>query len=177
MHWLVVLIHHALLNCRSAVSSRTGYVPLSTLSQVLLDLIQWQVHHTTLIDTGESSVAKHTLHGFARRLPLCAEWIFASSALFLVWPSAIEARETDSLTATWTILRIYGQVGAVRAAELLELLVASRVKLSELTLDIFHGGIDTSIVTHFFVVAVLAGLVARIRIVWLRLELWLDRFH
>lgn len=88
-----------------AVSSWAFKVPLSTLLEMVLYLVEGQVHFAALIYAREGCISQKTLNGFACIFEVTAKRVLARPALSLVFvaTSAAKARLANLLTTVRTI--------------------------------------------------------------------------
>ena len=118
-------------------------------------VIQAQLGLSALIHTGKRGIPQHTLHRLATVPEVRAERLLAGATrlstgnyttadtsrrqLLSILEPGREARFADLLATVGAVFGLDGQVGAVRAGELVEVPVVARVQLEQLALDVFQA--------------------------------------
>ena len=137
-HWMELFIMLLLLSLADdAPTLRLSAfnVAFTTLLQMLLDPLQWQIHLATLVDTLKRGVAQKALNSLACVLEVAIERLLATGTLFTA-VFAGKARFADLLATARAIVRFNGQAGAIRASKVNEHLVIAGVEPHQMALNV-----------------------------------------
>ena len=101
---------------------------------MFLNLIQWNIHFSTIKDARESGISKHALDGFASVFEVTREWMTTGATFSLSAVSfsrnSIKTKFTDLLSAVQAIFWLNGKAVAVWACKVAEMLVLTCVQFN-----------------------------------------------
>ena len=116
-------------------------------------VIKAQLGLSTLVHTSKRGIPQHALHRLATVPKIWSERLLTRPTrlstgtrrsrrqLLAILETRREARLADLLATIWAVSWLDGQVGAVRAGELVKVAVIARVQLEQFALDVFKAEI------------------------------------